>query len=96
MLLALVVVGLGIAIGLLAVSALVPVGERPAKQALGGLVEPFPAASQVARPLKALNAMPVTVLPSSPTNLAGTSRRTQPPAAGKGPMNRRPSVPATP
>jgi len=34
MLLALVVVGLGIAIGLLAVSALVPVGERPAKQAL--------------------------------------------------------------
>src|SRR3954462_8301185 len=42
---------------------------------LGALVEPFPAASQVARPLKALNAIPVKVVPSRPTVLAGTSRR---------------------
>src|SRR6185503_1575803 len=47
---------------------------------------PLPAASQVTRPLKALKAMPRMLLPSSPTWLAGTSRRTHWPAAGSAPM----------
>ena len=46
----------------------------------------FPAVSQVARPSNKLNAMPVIAALSSPTTLAGTSRRTHWPVGGSGPM----------
>src|ERR1041385_3459356 len=56
----------------------------------------LPAMSQVARPSKIENAMPLSVLPSNATLLAGTSRRTHWPAAGSGPMYWRLVVPFTP
>src|SRR5262245_4185969 len=55
-----------------------------------------PVASHVARPPKRLNAMPLTVLPSRPTDFAGTSNRTQRPSSGSAPMFFRPSVLLTP
>ena len=45
----------------------------------------LPVLSQVARPLYSEKPMPFTVWPPRPIALAGTSRRTQPPAAGNAP-----------
>src|SRR5579884_3393587 len=47
---------------------------------------PLPAASQVARPLKAVKDIPRTVAPSKPTALAGTYRDTQWPFGGNVPI----------
>src|SRR3954465_14340583 len=58
--------------------------------------EPLPAASQLARPLKRVKAIPRSVLPSSPTWLAGTSRRTHRPLAGSDPIYRRLADPELP
>src|SRR5690349_7511994 len=48
--------------------------------------EDLPASSHVARPSKRVKAMPLRVLPSRPTWLASTSRRTHLFACGRGPM----------
>src|SRR3954452_5210587 len=59
-------------------------------------IDPLPAASQLARPLKRVKAIPRSVLPSSPTWLAGTSRRTHRPLAGSDPIYRRLADPELP
>jgi hypothetical protein len=51
-----------------------------------------PVLSHVARPPNCENVMPTMLLPSKPTEDAGTSRRTQVPAAGMAPIARRPAV----
>jgi hypothetical protein len=56
----------------------------------------LPARSQVARPSKTLNAMPLTVRPSKATRLAGTSNRAHCPAGGNAPMAMRLGVPLFP
>src|SRR5438105_1373838 len=53
---------------------------------VSAITDALPASSQVARPSNWLKDMPLTVLPSKSTWLAGTSRRTHWPAAGSGPM----------
>src|SRR5439155_18084487 len=55
-----------------------------------------PARSQAARPPYMVNAMPRMVLPSRPTAIAGTSRRTHLPNTGTAPIDLRLSVPRTP
>ena len=74
-----------------------PVGTASSTQTIdgaellvrGGLLvdesDDFPALSQVARPPKRVKAIPLRVLPSRATWLAGTSSRTHCPAVGKGP-----------
>lgn len=51
----------------------------------GATAVAMPALSHVARPPTRKNPMPVTVLPSSPTALAGTLRRTHCPVDGNTP-----------
>src|SRR6185436_15637198 len=65
-----------------------PVGTLSSTQISSGVVlTVFPARSHVTRPPYALKAMPLTVLPSSPSTLAATSSRTHCPLAGSAPTN---------
>ena len=62
---------------------------------VGGVVSSavLPALSQLALPPVSEKAIPLSVLPSSPTALASTSNRTHCPAGGDGPICLRPAVP---
>ena len=52
----------------------------------GATAVAMPAVSQMALPSTRTKAMPLRVLPSRPTALAGTLSRTHAPSAGSGPM----------
>src|SRR4051812_40526930 len=61
-----------------------------------GVAVSRPAASHVTRPSYNVKLIALTVRPSSATALAGTSRRTQPPAAGTAPTGYWLAVPYVP
>jgi hypothetical protein len=60
-------------------------GLRAPRRQSGYMFVVLPVASQYTRPPKAEKLMPLTDFPSRPAAEAGSSRRTQPPAAGRAP-----------